>query len=106
VFEILGVTPVFQYVKHMTLRKGRFICDEDMARLNWVCVLGSDVAASVSKGLERILYLENRPYITVEVLERCQLANAQHPALGFNKAIFILRLFCAEYAKPSVQHSF
>ncbi len=92
VFDILAVTPAFQYVKNLTLRKGRFICDEDMARHNLVCVLGSDVATSLGKGLGRILYLENRPYIIVGVLERRQLANAQHPALAlrdFNKAIFI-----------------
>ncbi|MCP4109875.1 MAG: FtsX-like permease family protein [Desulfobacteraceae bacterium] len=90
--DILCVTPAYQYVKNLVIKQGRFICDEDVVWNNLVCVLGKKVSLALGGRIGKVIYLENRPYKIVGILEERRLIKGKIPALSvrdFNNAVFI-----------------
>jgi len=93
-FEILAITESYQVAKNLAVKEGRFVCNTDVARKNFVCILGEEVSRLLgdSGHLGGTLRLEDRTYRIVGILQKRQWKRSKSPALAvrnYNRAIFI-----------------
>jgi putative ABC transport system permease protein len=71
--EVTGVTPAYEYANGVTVAKGRFLSDVDVALARPVAFLGADVADVLFPGadpLGREVRLRNTPFTVIGVAER------------------------------------
>ena len=92
--QIIATTGEYAAVKKLLLRKGRFLCRQDIERRNKVCVLGWDVASNmgIAGHIGRKIKIEEDMFLVVGVLKRRHWSAAKNPVLSArdcNKNMFI-----------------
>jgi len=93
-FGVLAVSADYRLIYGLKLAGGRFICDTDLAASRQVCVLGAEAWLSLGLGTasERTLWLENRPYTLVGVLEERKVQSTRIKGispLDLNRVILV-----------------
>lgn len=92
--QISAVSPGYAALQNLVIHQGRFITDFDVAQLNLVCVLGSDLALVLGdKGrIGSLLRIENQLFTVVGTLGRIDRASTKSAPIAvrnYNKLIFI-----------------
>ncbi|MCJ7681004.1 MAG: ABC transporter permease [Candidatus Aminicenantes bacterium] len=91
---VLAVTPDYGEVNNLLTDQGRFIADLDVARRQFVCVLGSDIAAALGENgrIGGSVRIEEEIFRVVGILRSRKSGDRETGAVAardFNRVIFI-----------------
>ena len=93
-YQVTAVTPGYQRVKNLELAAGRFLCDQDQAEKNLVCVLGWDVSRGLGRAgrVGATLRINDAVFTVVGVLKPRNWFRNKLPALSprnYNQSVFL-----------------
>jgi putative ABC transport system permease protein len=91
---VVSTTAGYARIKNLTLRAGRFLSDEDVARRQRVCVLGGALADRLPGGWQagRTVIVADQPFTAVGVLAPTGGGPGRHKTLAgidVNNAVFV-----------------
>ncbi|MBW2367144.1 MAG: ABC transporter permease [Deltaproteobacteria bacterium] len=92
--QVVACTVNYVQMQNLRLASGRFIADQDLAKRNQVCVLGSQTAAWLGSDgrVDRLIRIEDQLFKVIGLLKRIDQKAAETSAVSirnFNEMVFL-----------------